>query len=162
EATTDVARAALASAPYTLTYAPEKGSPKSWTLDASTLAKLLTPSADPDLPVTVDAEAFASFVDGIAKQIEIPAQNARFQIENGRVTEFVGSEQGLAIDRDALAGALTQALNGEEKTVALTVLLSEPAVTTDEVNNLGVSEILGVGTSNYAGSPTNRIKNIRN
>jgi len=38
----------------------------------------------------------------------------------------------------------------------------EPEVKTGEVNDLGVSEVLGVGVSSYSGSSANRLANIRN
>jgi vancomycin resistance protein YoaR len=43
----------------------------------------------------------------------------------------------------------------------LAIALVEPEITTGEVNDFGIEDILGVGYSSYKGSPTNRIKNIR-
>ncbi len=47
-------------------------------------------------------------------------------------------------------------------TISIAVQLIEPNVTTGEANGFGITEMLGTGISKYAGSPANRIKNIRN
>jgi len=42
----------------------------------------------------------------------------------------------------------------------LAVTSVDPAITTENVNDLGITEVLGVGYSNYSGSPKNRVHNI--
>ncbi|MEK7530178.1 MAG: VanW family protein, partial [Patescibacteria group bacterium] len=45
--------------------------------------------------------------------------------------------------------------------IQIPVETNQPSIGTGEVNDLGITEVLGVGTSNFKGSPANRVKNIR-
>ncbi len=49
----------------------------------------------------------------------------------------------------------------ESSTLQIAASVVEPSVLTKDSNNLGIEEVLGVGYSNFSGSPSNRIKNIR-
>ena len=49
---------------------------------------------------------------------------------------------------------------GVSREVSIVTEQVEPEVRTGEVNDLGINEVLGVGYSNFSGSPHNRIKNI--
>ncbi len=94
-------------------------------------------------------------------------QDAKFVMTNGKVEEFQESRSGLALNVDATAAKLRQifqernyapvALN---QSIDLAVDSIEPKVKTAEVNNLGIVEILGAGTSTFKNSHNNRIKNI--
>ena len=159
---TDEAAVALNTAPYTLTFEDDTGRAWEWSIDAATLASMLKPSIEESLPLALDPTALDAYLSTVSSDIEIPAQDARFTIEDGRVTEFVGSRAGRQVDTEATATALRQALHSQEMSVALAVKELTPDVTTGEVNDLGITDVLGVGTSSYAGSPGNRIKNIRN
>jgi len=52
---------------------------------------------------------------------------------------------------------LTPPANG---VLTIAVETVAPTITTGSVNDLGIKEILGVGTSDFSGSPSNRIANI--
>lgn len=113
------------------------------------------------------AEAY--IVDTIAKEVTVEAQDARFAIgQNGKVTEFVGSRPGIRVDATKTYQALNNAFlqrtwhdEGVVTTVALNTEQTEPSIKTGEVNDLGITEVLGVGHSRFVGSSALRIKNIR-
>jgi len=157
----DQAKTAVESAPYILTYENNE-----WEVDATTLASALKPITNEDKKITlsVSVEGLKILMDKIASEVEKTATDARLIMENNRVTEFQGSSNGIAIDRIASAEILSEIINktSEEKTANLVVIITEPAVKMENINSLGIKEVLGVGTSSYKGSPTNRIKNIRN
>lgn len=158
EKLTDRAVAALERAPFAVTVDSE-GVAGSWTFTEEDLADMLAPGVD---GLDVEDEAFAARLDAIAAEVETPAQNARFELQNGRVTEFAASETGLSVDRDAAHEAFVAALNGDATDVALLLIAVEPTVKTEDVNDMGIADMLGTGTSSYRGSPANRIKNIAN
>ena len=154
------ALAALGRAPFTITVAADDTTDGgTWTFDAEALSRLLAPGTE---GLVVNEEAFAATLDEIAAAVETPARDARFLMENGRVVEFVGSQDGVTLDRDAARGGFEAALNGDTADVALALGVAEPSVKTEDVNDLGITDVLGVGTSSWRGSPPNRIKNIRN
>lgn len=105
--------------------------------------------------------------------VNVEAQDAKFEIgEGNRVKQFQPSHKGAEVDREKTAAAMntwlvervTAGLEGktlpERAPVALAVNVIEPQVSTENVNDLGVTEVLGVGYSNYSGSPANRVHNI--
>lgn len=143
-----------------LVIGPDK---KTWTLTPRQLADWLTVERDAEgTHLTVTEASAETFLNQVKADIDVPAQNARFQIENNRVVEFQPAVDGITLDvgrtREHLATAVLSKATSTE--VIRTV---DPAeVTTESANSLGIREKLGTGESNYAGSPGNRIKNIRN
>lgn len=106
----------------------------------------------------------------IVTKVNVEARDAKFKISaTGLVEEFQVSRPGVKVDVDKTYGLLNEAFvqrtyrdEGVGKSIQLSVVQTEPNTTTGEANNLGITEILGQGLSNFSGSPTNRIKNIRN
>ncbi|MFH1088938.1 MAG: VanW family protein [Candidatus Uhrbacteria bacterium] len=153
----------IAAAPFTLTY-----NDQTWNLEAETLISALKPALDennqPVLSVSVDG--LKTLLDEIATTVEKPTMDARLTMENGRVTEFQGSSNGISIDREATVLVLSKIINEAAqsgiKTSELVIQTVEPTIKMESVNDLGIKEVLGVGISDYSNSPTNRIKNIRN
>jgi len=107
--------------------------------------------------------------DKIAAKVDVEARDAKFKMENGKVLEFQGSRPGIGLDLEATYQEINKAILGRTwhdegltKVVPLVIEQVEPNVKTGDVNDLGISEILGIGVSNFSGSPYNRILNIRN
>ncbi|MBU0646048.1 VanW family protein [Patescibacteria group bacterium] len=149
-------------APFTLTYTDERDSEKKWTISQKQTSELLLPSKEPNRPIDFNFEKLDEILEPIAKTIERPAQDARFQMEGSRVQEFAESKPGVSIDRDQVAADLLELMLGDQTTLVIATKETEPEIQTEEVNDLGIKEILGTGISDYSGSPYNRILNIRN
>lgn len=121
--------------------------------------------------VALDRAALGSYIAStITKEVTVPARNARFRMdqEKNKVIEFQGSRPGVTLDIETALTLINQALGqrlrhgeGAVSAVQLPVQQTEPDITTAEVNDLGIREVLGVGVSNFKGSPPNRIANIR-
>ncbi len=93
--------------------------------------------------------------------------NALFNFENNRVTAFQTSSDGQKVDikeleeQIALKGfAATSSEKPKTFYIPLPVKTLEPETTTDKVNNLGIKEVIGVGTSLFQHSIQGRIYNI--
>ncbi|MBI5465048.1 VanW family protein [Candidatus Gottesmanbacteria bacterium] len=108
-----------------------------------------------------DSEALDDFLENFAQQIDIPAQEALFQFSGGRVTAFRPSAPGQALDRgrgkNDFAKLLSPPTSG---TIVLEVVSVEARVKTEDVNNLGIKELLGEGKSFFRGSIPTRVHNI--
>ncbi|MBD3311661.1 MAG: hypothetical protein GF349_04190 [Candidatus Magasanikbacteria bacterium] len=110
------------------------------------------------------------FSDNIEPIVNIEAENARFEMnENGKVVEFKGSRPGIGLDKEKTYELINDAIlqrswhdEGITNEVQVMVEQVEPEIKTGEVNDLGVAEVLGVGISDFSGSPRNRIRNIAN
>jgi len=143
-----------------------------WTISTQTIADWLEPqkNTEGEFGFGLSASPTINFLtEKIAAVTDVEAKNAKFEIgEDGKVKEFAGSRPGIGLDIDATYNLLNDAFlqrtwhdEGVAKTVAVEVAQVEPDIKTGEVNDLGIEEILGVGYSNFSGSPSNRIKNIR-
>lgn len=123
------------------------------------LVSLLTPDG-------FDREKIASLAASIAKGVERPPQNARFLFEEGRVKEFVPAKVGVTVKQaeteDQIENKLERLSNTEEKTagINLPVATALPALLTQDVNLLGIKELIGRGTSLFRGSIPGRVHNI--
>lgn len=107
--------------------------------------------------------------DDISSFVNVEAKDAKFEIGPGdRVVEFQGSRPGVAVDIEQTYEAINNAIQdrtlhaeGIAKSITLLTKQVEPNIKTGEVNDLGISEIIGIGHSKFRGSTPNRLKNIR-
>jgi vancomycin resistance protein YoaR len=110
-----------------------------------------------------NADLIAPKFDTIGQEINVAPQDAKFQMTDNKVTEFKPALPGLELDKDASLNALNQQfIANKNKEITLAVKESEPNNKTADSNTLGIKELIGKGVSNFAGSHTNRIKNIKN
>lgn len=95
---------------------------------------------------------------------DIAARDARFQIIDGKVQEFQDSQEGRTLDTQALQKALTAMVQTQayNEPIQLVVTTQAPEVTESDAADLGITELVAHGTTNFSGSPTNRRKNIAN
>lgn len=98
----------------------------------------------------------------IAPQVEIVAKDARFVMENGKVSIFSQAEDGKKINVEETANAIRLNLEkGNYQTELVMEPLPSQIKTTEEIDKLGIKTLLGTGESNFRGSPRNRILNIK-
>lgn len=117
--------------------------------------------------ISLQEEAIKKYLDSLRPDIDVPAQDAKFTMKDNKAEEFQASRSGLVLNLDKTYHDLESAFRARNyapadviKTVSLTVDITEPAVKMNEINNLGLEDVLGVGVSTFKGSHTNRIKNI--
>ncbi len=143
-----------------------------WKATPTQIAKWLQPqSREGDTSIVLGAEQLT--VEEYLKQTIEPSihrepRDAKFSMVDGKVVEFLGSQSGTTLKYEEAYQAINTLLvdrsiggNTVTSTIALAVTTIEPEITTGEVNDLGIEDVLGVGYSSYKGSPANRIKNIR-
>ena len=129
-------------------------------LQDSAIFKLLNPKGG------YDGEAIEDTLKTVAKTFERDPQNPKFVFENGKVTEFEPALDGIKIDTGQFETQLIRKLEdlevSEEKSIELNVPTNKtpPEITTDKVNNLGINELIGRGTSTYYHSIPGRVHNI--
>ena len=131
-----------------------------YTLTDKDLLKLL------DTGTGFNNQSIDALIPDFSARVNRDPQNPKFIFENGRVTEFQPALDGIRIDsenfKNQIIIALAQVENGIDKVVTfdIPVLRTPPEVTTDKVNNLGIKELIGRGTSTYFHSIPSRIHNI--
>lgn len=155
---------ALAAAPYTLSHTAEnRTEAETWEVTKQNVAAWIAPgrNEDGDLMLTLDATAMTEFLETLHGAIDVAAQNARFAMENNRVVEFAASHDGVTVNDEATIRAVADFLGTADTEILVMVDRVVPTIPTESVNSLGIKEVLGVGTSDFKGSPSNRIANIK-
>ena len=164
----DEASIALNTAPFKFVYDAGRFYKYEFELDSATLAPaMIAIKADGEIVLAVNEEIDV-FFETIVEDIDNEAQDAKFEISGTRVNEFLPSKDGRSVNVDATKASLNAVLaiaqqdhDQEIDSIVISVDTVEPSIPTGSVNDLGITEILGVGTSDFSGSPSNRIKNIR-
>lgn len=140
---------------------------ETWTMDTKRFSELITlVKHDGEVVLSLESSALETLFLEIEEVINRPPRNAKFKLEDGRVVEFQASLEGRALDREASASIMEEVFFGTEEEAdqeaELVILTTPPALTTADVNDLGIEQVLGIGVSNFRGSPLNRVKNIKN
>lgn len=117
-------------------------------------------------PQGLDQEKIASLVSSIAQGVERLPQDARFLFEEGKVREFAPAKAGITVKKTEtekeIEKALEALLSTEEEVaiLELPVVASLPSLLTQDVNLLGIKELIGRGSSSFRGSAATRTHNI--
>src|SRR3989344_400018 len=130
-----------------------------WILDGEILVSFIA------FPFGYDELKIGEWVATLSQTANREPQNALFVFENGRVNAFKPARNGVELRRQELISELTENLEtlelvAGEAIVALPVTQLKPQITTDQVNDLGIKELIGVGKSKFGGSIPNRVHNL--
>ncbi len=105
----------------------------------------------------------------LSENIDIPAQDALFQFENGKVTSFKLSKPGRKLNLEKtkhLINSYITALSHEEVPDSQKIIISLPVevllpiVTTENSNTFGIKELIGTGNSKFYHSIPGRVHNV--
>jgi len=105
-------------------------------------------------------------LDPIYESINKQPVEAVFNFQDGRVTEFKSSEKGREVDKEKLfsqvseKGKSSSTSNQKIINIEIPVKTLKPNLTTDKVNEMGITELIGTGTSTFKGSIENRVYNL--
>jgi vancomycin resistance protein YoaR len=102
----------------------------------------------------------------VSRKVNRNPQDSVFIVENGNVTEFTPSKDGITVDEDKLTkeieNSMLQLLSNDTQSSSVEIpTVKFPAkIKNEDVNNLGIKTLLGKGVSHFAGSIPNRIHNV--
>lgn len=161
------AKIILSSAPLTLAYGGGE-----WTIDKNSLAGLLAlkqnGSAADKIGVGLDEIKTMSYLrEKIAPEIDKKPIEAKFEISNGKVSEFQNGQNGMALNVEKTFSKMD---NQTAKSSRIELVVEEQIIlpagrqvslNAGDINDFGIKEIIGIGSSNFAGSPSNRRHNIK-
>jgi vancomycin resistance protein YoaR len=150
----------LSRGPWTLTFEHRQ-----WLITPQALSTMLLVKKDEqgEAHLIAGGTELETLFDEIGTSINRSPRDAKFALQGARVVEFQSSQTGEALDEERTALLMTEQFIAQGATgIEVATTTTEPTITTAQVNDLGIEELLGVGTSNFAGSPRNRVKNIQN
>lgn len=113
---------------------------------------------------TPSREAILSSLQDIATKTDHDPVDAKFAVDNNRITAFSKSITGVKLNIGKSADVIFRALDGKNhgaQNITLPVDLTAPHIGDDDINRLGITDLIATGVTNFAGSPKNRIFNIR-
>lgn len=114
--------------------------------------------------VGLDNDKVAKYLEesGIKEETEVKTKDAKFKLVDGKVAEFTSSQDGLSINLNDTVKAMETTLNNSgELETAMVVDVTKSNIDNQDVNDMGILEIIGTGESDFSGSPANRIHNIK-
>lgn len=113
---------------------------------------------------SIDVPTLNFFLEDLARRVNHDPVNAKFAIENGKVTAFSKSQNGITLDVQKSIEVILNTLKNSQassQTIILPFGYAKPEFDYADINNLGISSLIGEGTSNFKGSPKNRVHNIK-
>jgi vancomycin resistance protein YoaR len=115
--------------------------------------------------ISLDSGKIENFVNELSQRINKDPVNATFKAEDTGIVAFTPDQKGISLDVPGSVNVLSEELIKEadsqnEGEISLPYVASEPELKSSDVNNLGINTLIGEGTSNFRGSPKNRIFNI--
>lgn len=126
----------------------------------SDLVKFINPTGD------FNYAEISNKLSQISSKTNREALNPKFQFDGNKVSEFAPATDGVELITKESTKLITQAMadliNTDKKELVfdLPVKRISPAVTTSEVNNMGIKELIGRGTSTYFHSIPGRVFNV--
>jgi len=161
----DDAKRIITSGELKLTFADDTDSSttvKTWTIKPEKLLGWLSVEKLQDkLSLSLDQEKINQYLAlTVSPQINLEVVRPRFEISNGKVINWQTGTNGRQVDIEASTAKITSGFLSGQKEIP--ILVKE--LTAEEVignKPLDIKEIIGTGQSNFAGSPSNRRKNIQ-
>ena len=139
-----------------------------WNIEPETLASwlVLRPTTGEDgkatLSVTLDPLQATAWAQEISSQVERPPTDAQFRFDDalGTLVPVIESVPGQTLDITATISLIETAVKGEQRAVALPLAQVQPSLATEDGPQLGIVELIGQGTTSFAGSSASRVQNI--
>jgi vancomycin resistance protein YoaR len=146
------------SAPFTLTFETKR-----WIISREDIARTLSFDKEPGklAQLTIDPDALRPLLSRISREIGQPAMNARFEW-TGSMTRVVREGQdGREINVDAVKTQLTERLLSDQRSLALTLSPTRPAITSADGAKLGIKDLIKEGRTSFAGGVAEKQHNIK-
>lgn len=141
-----------------------------WTIKQDILAEWLKfePTAEINseeytLTVTLNENKINEYLSSIAKTIDQPTLDAKLEIKDNRAVTFTPPQEGFGARTEETLASLTANILADPpiSQTQLIVGKTSPQIDLSQTNELGINTLIGQGVSNFAGSPKNRIHNIK-
>ena len=138
-----------------------------WTVPGADAGTFFEQSVDPArsgadaVRLSLDQVKLSAYLSSmLGPEINRDPVNAQVGWNGERVVSVVESVDGTRLQADKLAGLVAQSFFGDHKAVEAPVTVTAPEIDSNNLAKLGITTLLGSGSSNYAGSAGGRATNI--
>lgn len=134
--------------------------------DSSGLVPAVSAAKAPSyrLVAKVEPMTMKDFLTTFGETLKLDAVNAELAAVNGQIVVTKNHTDGRSLNVDTASQTLATKLTEAPADAALTVSISPEilpaAVTASNITQLGIKELIGTGTTDFKGSPSNRTHNI--
>lgn len=161
------AQAWIHRAPFAL-----KAEGEQWTITRSMMAEWVAVSSTQPHSVSIDFDKDHVYarLRSLAKDLLKDVQDGNLELAEGtdlatittstRINVFRAPEEGIDVDIEATLTNIREAWEMNRDSASMVLTHVEPTIRGDAAKALGIKSLLGVGRSNFTGSPQNRRKNI--
>ena len=115
---------------------------------------------DGSFRIVFDETQFLEALRERAPDIEKEVKNGALEIVDGKIGAFTAGQNGIAINASSTIASVWESWP-EERVFPIQTNVLHASLLGDDPERLGIREIIGVGTSNFKGSPPNRRFNIK-
>jgi len=135
---------------------------KRWTIGRDEVGRTLAFERQAGQPaqVTVNPAALNATFERIAKEVDQTAQSARFEWTGSALRTIRDSQDGRAIDLDALRAQVSERLMADEHAIALPVAITQPAVSTADASKISIQGVIREGRTSFAGATPEKAHNV--
>ncbi|MDP4001597.1 MAG: VanW family protein [bacterium] len=106
-------------------------------------------------------KGLGDYVSDLAKSSGRIPIDAKFTINDGKAVILTPARNGQELDIPTATTELRQGLLANKSEIELTLEITEPGITEEKISSLGINDRLAIGESNFTGSTTARIQNIK-
>ena len=134
-----------------------------WTLSAREIAGMIavgSKNGGSEATVTLQDTPLRALVDKIAGEVDQPERDARLDWNGGNIKVLTPGQDGRKVDREKALALLTEAISGDQRTVALPVDVEEAIGDSIDPSTLGIKERIEFGQTTIAGVPE-KVHNIK-
>ena len=118
--------------------------------------------APASLSLGLDKLLVKSYVSGLAGKVDQAPQNAAIAMVDGKLAVTRPSREGLKLDQTASTEAILTAIGlSGNRNLTLKAAVTQADVREDNLDQLGIKELISEGKTFFPGSPNTRLTNVR-
>jgi len=139
---------------------------KAFVIDKETLGNwfLFLPDKESDqkaLSVSLNRASIENYLAEISLSINIEPKNPILSFKEGNLEMLAPPKAGRVLDIKESAEKIQEKILKQESKIILSLTKAKPDITEEKIKELQIETLVGEGVSNFAGSPKNRIHNIK-
>jgi len=114
------------------------------------------------LKIYLDEELSGNYLTELSLDINIEPKNPTLMFENGKIKLISDGKNGKSLNIKEGLKKLQEEILAKKTTITLPFKEKKPSINADKIKELKINKLIGKGESNFWGSPSNRIHNIKN
>ncbi len=113
------------------------------------------------LKIDLNEELIKNYLLTLSKEVNTDPQNPTLSFTDGSLKIISPPKSGKSIKIDESVQKIKSSILDKKTKIVISLENKDPLITEEKINELQIEKLIGKGTSNFSGSPKNRINNIR-